>query len=214
MTIILNDIGIKTADIMVDIDDVVVPWFDTVDAMCAEMWDRPDLLGKCNLWQMWEFYERTQEEWTDVVISAVQRGLYHTTEPIPGSVEAINRLRWFGHRVHMVTARGFMANGDNIREWTPQYLENFGIGHDTLTFAKDKVAAQDLLGVRFDYAIDDGGHNYLALNRAGVNVWLCEAVHNRALAADRRIGSMWDFANMVLEETVPEHVLSTVEATA
>lgn len=205
--IITNELGVNTADIMVDMDDVIVPWFDTVDAMCAEAWDRPDLLGKCDQWHMWEFYERTQEEWSDVVISAVQRGLYHTVEPIPGAVAALNRLRWYGHRIHVVTARGFMSNGDNIREWTPQYLENFGVGHDTLTFAKDKVAAQADLGVTYDYAIDDGGHNYTDLFDAGINVYLCEAVHNKAVPALQRIDSLWRFADLVIDETVPAHLV-------
>lgn len=214
MTLIRGPLGYDTVDIMVDMDDVIVPWFDTVDAMCAAAWNRPDLLGKCDQWHMWEFYERTEEEWTDVVISAVQQGLYHTVEPIPGAVEAMNRLRWFGHRVHVVTARGFMSNGDNIRAWTPEYLQNFGAGYDTLTFAKDKVAAQEALGLTYDYAIDDGGHNYTALFDAGVNVYLCEAVHNKRVPALQRIGSMWDFANLVLEETVPADILLGIEATA
>lgn len=204
MTAIWNpDLGYDTVDIMVDMDDVIVPWFDTVDAKCAETWDRPDLLGKCDNWHMWEFYERTQEEWESVVIDCVQTGLYHSVEPIPGAVEGLNRLRWYGHRIHIVTARGFMQNSDNIRAWTPEYLANFGIGHETLTFAKDKVAAQADLGLTYDYAIDDGGHNYTALFEAGVNVYLCEAVHNKKVPALQRVAGLWEFANTVLRETTP-----------
>lgn len=213
MTSILSPLGYQTVDIMVDIDDVIAPWFDTVDELCAIAWNRPDLRGKCNQWSMWEFYEREKDEWVEVVESAIAHGLYTTVDPIPGSIEAVNRLRWFGHRIHMVTARGFMANAENIRRWTPEYLQRFGAGYDTLTFAKDKVAAQEALGVTYDYAIDDGGHNYEALNEAGINVHLCRAVHNAHLEVERRTGSMWDFANMVLEETVPAHILETIEGT-
>jgi len=181
---------------MVDIDDVIVPWFDTVDAGCREAWDAWDA-PVCTNWHMWEHYDRTEDEWADVVIRAVQTGLYHSVEPIPGSVEAINLLRWNGHRIHIVTARGFMANGDNIREWTPKYLENFGIGHDTLTFAKDKVAAQDEIGVKFDLAIDDGLHNYRALDAAGIEVWLHSAPHNSLEVVERRVDSLWEFAQIV-----------------
>jgi len=213
MTRLISPLGYETVDIMLDMDDVITPWFDTVDRLCAETWNRPELLGKCDNWHMWEFYGRTQDEWGDVVESAIAHGLYTTVDPIPGAVEAMNRLRWFGHRVHVVTARGFMANAENIRRWTPEYLENFGAGYDTLTFAKDKVAAQAKLGLTFDYAIDDGGHNYDALADAEVNVWMCKAVHNVNHRASQRVDSLWDFANMVLEETVPEHILSTLEAT-
>jgi hypothetical protein len=150
---------------------------------------------------------RTLEDWHDVVIAAVATGLYTSVDPIPGSVEGGNRLMWFGHRLHFVTARGFMANGGNIRRWTPEWLDFIGAGRTSLTFAKDKVAAQEALGVTFDYAIDDGGHNYDALDAAGVNVWLCEAPHNKTHPAERRTGSMWDFSTMVVEETVPAQLL-------
>lgn len=200
-----------TYDIMVDIDDVIVPWFDTVDAKCREAWG--DHHPVCSNWHMWEHYGVTQAEWTDVVIQAVQTGLYHTVDPIPGSVEAINRLRWFGHRIHIVTARGFMANGDNIREWTPAYLERFGIGYDgDVVFAKDKAAAQEQIGVEFDLAIDDGFHNYFNLNRAGVEVWLHTAPHNQHMKVERRIDSLWDFSTMILERAGND--LTLVEASA
>lgn len=187
--------GLKTYDLMVDIDDVIVPWFETVNAGCIEAWGEPPT--PCTNWHMWEHWGRTREEWGDVVVRAVQTGLYHSVDPLPGSVEAVNRLRWAGHRVHIVTARGFMTNGDNIREWTPAYLETFGVGHDSLTFAKDKVAAQGELGVTFDFAIDDGGHNYDALDEAGIEVWLHEAPHNGSHPAERRVRSLWDWAAII-----------------
>lgn len=217
--IITNELGVKTADIMVDIDDVVAPWFDTVDELCRTRWDAHHL-PPCSVWSMWEHYGRTQDEWGDVVVSAIQHGLYTTVDAIPGSVEALNRLRWFGHRVHLVTARGFMQNAEQIRAWTPEWLARVGAGYDTLTFAKDKVEAMiDILGgwtppdarPTFDYAIDDGGHNYDALADAGVNVWLCKAPHNANHRASQRVNSMWEFGEMIIAETVPEELL--LEAT-
>lgn len=213
MTRLRGPLGYDTVDVMVDIDDVIAPWFDTVDRLCAEAWDPEGKLGPCNVWSMWSHYDRTQEEWGGIVESAIAHGLYTTVDPIPGSIEGLNRLRWFGHRIHMVTARGFMANSENIRRWTPEYLQTFGAAYDTLTFAKDKVRAQQALGIEYDYAIDDGGHNYDALADAGINVYLCEAAHNVQHRASQRVDSLWSFANLVLEETVPEHILMHLEAT-
>src|SRR5690606_24163811 len=133
--------GGVTVEIMIDVDDVIMPWFDTVDRLCAETWGYDGSRGVCDNWHMWEFYGRSHDDWADVVITATANGLYTNTPPFPGAVEAINHLRWEGHRVHIVTARGFMANGENIRRWTHDYLAEFAIGHDTLTFAKDKVDA-------------------------------------------------------------------------
>ena len=192
-------LGYETLDVMVDVDDVIVPWFDTVLAECGRHWGQPASTDFG--WQMWEHWGRTREEWHDVVISATARGLYTTVDPLPYAVEAINRLRWYGHRVHIVTARGFMENGSNIRLWTKEYLETYGIGHDTLTFAKDKVAAQETLEVEFDWAIDDGLHNFKALSEAEVNVWLMDAPHNRSFETDFRVSSLWEFANQVLRNT-------------
>lgn len=186
-------------DIMVDIDDVIVPWFETVDAKCRKTWDTPANHPPCQSWHMWEHYGRSRKEWTEVVISCVADGLYHSIEPLPYAKEAVNLLRWDGHRVHIVTARGFMASGGNIREWTPAYLQEFGIGYDTLTFAKDKVAAQSELGARFDFAIDDGVHNFTALQADGVNVALHTAPHNVDFETPHRVGSLWEFARRIVE---------------
>lgn len=193
-------LGYDTLDIMVDIDDVVVPWFETVIAACTRLWGDPE--SPCVSWEMWRHWPgRTREHWGDAVITATHvDGLYTTVDPLPGSVEAINRLRWYGHRVHIVTARGFMENGQNIRAWTKDYLATFGIGHDSLTFSKNKVSAQRDLGVEFDHAIDDGVHNFTALLEAGVNVRLQDAPHNRHVETDRRVHSLWEFANDVLRE--------------
>lgn len=131
--------------------------------------------------------------------------MYEHSHPMPGSVLAWNRLYWELHGeagLHLVTARGFGSNveaAQKIRECTPVWVEEYGIAHDTLTFAKDKVAAQEELGVRFDYAIDDGVHNYEALDAAGVNVYLLTRPHN-ADHPGRRVESIDEFVDMILKE--------------
>lgn len=201
MTAIFNaDLGYDTLDIMVDVDDVVVPWYETIDGHLLDSWG--PRVRDHRPWSMWEDWDgRSREQWEDIVVQATLSGLYTNTDPFPGAVEAINRLRWYGHRVHIVTARGFMANGENIRRWTHEYLANFGIGHDSVTFAKDKVAAQQDLGLTYDWAIDDGLHNFEALTEAEVNVWLQDAPHNRHFETDFRVSSLWEFANRVLHTT-------------
>lgn len=202
MTAIYNDaLQYNTLDLMIDIDDVVVPWFETVIGACTRLWGEPET--PCTSWKMWEHWPgRDRDQWGEAVLSATHvDGLYTTVSPLPGAVEAINRLRWYGHRVHIVTARGFMENGSNIRSWTKDYLANFGVGHDTLVFAKDKVAAQEELGLTYDWAVDDGLHNFEALADAEVNVWLHDAPHNRHFETDFRVSSLWDFSNKVLSTT-------------
>lgn len=197
-------LGYDTLDIMVDVDDVLVPWFETVVDTMTRLWGDPE--SPCVSWEMWSHWPgKTRDHWGEAVMTATQvDGLYTTVQPLPGAVEAINLLRWYGHRVHIVTARGFMENGDRIRAWTEEYLAEYGIGHDSLTFSKDKVAAQAELGVTFDWAIDDGVHNFEALAEAEVNVWLHTAPHNREYDTDFRINSLWDFAMKILTTTLWE----------
>lgn len=204
MTAIDTGLGYPTLDIMVDYDDVIIPWFETVDGHCVARWGASPN-GPCQSWAMHEHYGRTREEWEDVVIHATSQGLYTSTEPFPYAVLAINLLRWYGHRIHIVTARGFMANGENIRRWTREHAAEFGIGHDTLTFAKDKVEAMEALDVVFDYAVDDGVHNFEHLRNAGVNVYLHNAPHNARydVHSSRRVASLWEFANVVIAQSVP-----------
>lgn len=204
MTAVHNPtLGYDTLDIMVDIDDVIVPWFETVDQKCIDLGLDRNNAGPCNVWSMWEHYGCDKSEWENAVIAATADGLYTSVEPLPFAVDAVNRLRWYGHRVHIVTARGFMANGSNIRQWTRDYLAAFGIGHDTLTFAKDKVEAMEALELTFDYAIDDGVHNFTHLRQAGINVWLHDAPHNRSFETEFRIPSLWDFTSHVLAASTP-----------
>ncbi len=203
MTAQESELGYQTLDIMIDVDDCITPWFETVDAKCKELGlDRLNA-GPCTNWAMWEHYGCTKEEWEDAVILATLDGLYTTIEPFPGAVQAINRLRWYGHRVHIVTARGFMANGDRIRDWTREYFDSFGIGYDTLTFSKNKARAMDELGVHFDYAIDDGLHNVETLQSRGVRVFLQDAAHNRHVEHPLRTLSLWHFVEKILDDTTP-----------
>lgn len=206
---------IPTYDIMLDFDDVIMPWMMPVHEQC-------DLLGLTNgrmfsSWTPWVDYGCTKEQWLDAILSAQANGLYTDTDPFPGAVAAINELLWRGHRVHIVTARGTEwgtpTSREQIKQWTRMALAKHGIGHTTLTFRKNKPRAMDELGVHFDYAIDDGVHNYEALASRGVDVWMHTQPHNQAYNAVRRIDSLWNFAKMIhLDQTTTASLNNIQEA--
>jgi hypothetical protein len=196
-------------DIMIDIDDVLFPWADGIHerARDAGLHDLPTYTR----WAMWEDYDCPEEVWLDVVANAALDGFYVDTPPVPGSVEALRRLHWAGHAIHLVTARGFPwknakdDHSEQIREWTDTWVHEHAVPYTTLSYAKDKVAIQEDLGVGFDYALDDGPHNYTALLDAGVNVYLLDRPHNTELvcsAADwgRRVYTVEEFVDKVLAE--------------
>lgn len=190
-----------TFDVMVDIDDVIFPWADTIH-------ERARAMGLHNIesyssWHMWEDYGVTKDAWLDVVSKAAWDGMYLDATPMPGSLAPLRHLAFEGHRIHLVTARGGALANDNshdqIEEWTREWVAEHAVPHETLTFTKDKVAAQETLGVGFDYAIDDGIHNIKALQANDVKAYLLVRPHNLHLCVDQRfvVDSVAEFVEII-----------------
>lgn len=204
MTVVIersSGVDLRTFDIMVDYDDVVMPWAWVIHEVAQKM-GLHDGSKPWTQWHMWEDYGCTKEAWEDAVVAATGAGLYTHTDPFPLAVEALGRLFWAGHRIHIVTARGTnwgaAEDKKRIRSWTKEHIERFGIPHHTLTFAHDKGEAMEALELTFDYAIDDGVHNYENLAAVGVPVYLHTQPHNIAYEAERRVANLWEFADVVL----------------
>ena len=190
----------RPLDLMVDIDEVIFPMMATVHESAREKGYHDGTAPIA--WAGWVHYRLPTGEplpediWWDLWADFALGGGYLNTKPIEGSVEALRWLAWEGHNIHLVTARGFMENAENIRAWTPQWVEDFAVPHKTLTFAKDKVEAMHDLGVVFDSAIDDSPKNYSTLDEAGIHVFLQDHEHNRDFDVpdDRRIDTLWEWA--------------------
>lgn len=189
-------------DIMVDIDDVLFPWYSVVHDACrvAGLHNMPD---PGTMWRMHEEYGVPIKAWLDVITELTDNGFY-LNPPDEDAVAALRRLYWHGARIHLVTARGFMARAEEIRAWTKQWVEDFAVPHHSLTFAKDKVQAGwsvlDSIHRTWDYAIDDGAHNYEALDNAGVPVYLLSQPHNQHVSAARRVATVGEFVDLIIEE--------------
>lgn len=194
-----------TYDIMWDYDDVIMPWAAPVHEACRAK-GLHDIETYTN-WSMWEDYGCSQEQWLEVVDElVVEGGLYHTP-PTEGVPELMRQLAWAGHRNHIVTARGFMAHADQIRQWTLDHVEEWAIPHTSLTFSKDKAQAMRGLGVHFDFAIDDGVHNFQALQEAGVRIYLLDQPHNQNVdepfaPAGQRLHSVQQFVDIITAEAL------------
>ena len=193
-------INSNALEIMVDIDEVICPTIDSIHDLALEK-GLHDGSKPMSTWRGYEQYGVPEEVYWDLWSDFALSGGYLNTEPIPGSLEALRRLYWEGHHIHIVTARGFMNHSQEIREWTPEWVAEFGVPHHTLTFAQNKVAAQDHIGVRFDYAIDDSPRNFAELLQAGVEAYLQHHPHNAAVETDRRVQTLGEFAEIILKET-------------
>lgn len=185
---------IKTFDLMVDIDDVVFPLIDQIHERARVKGYHDGTIGP--EWSSTQ-YPCSEEDYWELWADFTLANGYMTTEPDPRTLEALRFLMWEGHRIHLVTARGFMKNAEEIRAWTPQWLEEWAVPHETLTFSQDKPASQAELGVTFDFAIDDHPKNYAALDAAGVEVYLLSHHHNRLAEVERRVDNVWEWASII-----------------
>lgn len=193
-------------DIMFDYDDVVFPTMMSIHDLAREAGLHDGTVDPA--WQGWEAYGCSEEVYWDLWSDFALSGGYTSTAPIPEAVEAMRRLYFAGHRIHIVTARGFMSHASDIRTWTREHVEEFAVPWHTLTFARDKVAAAarifDSEWRTFDYAIDDSPKNIEALRGAGIKAYLLDHVHNTTHEYDMRVASVGDFADIILQEAPSE----------
>lgn len=185
-----------TFDIIWDYDNVTYPF----SSRAHELLTRAGITkGRpITRWRMEEDFECTSEVLRAALGEVTLTGELYDAPLIPGVLPQMRRLRGHGHRIHVVTARGFGQHGDLIQAITRDQIRSEGVPLDSLTFAKDKTV------VPAHFALDDGHHNYIQLNAAGVMVYLMDQPHNQAFQGVRRVRSVEEFANHVL------HVASVI----
>lgn len=175
----------------IDIDDVLFPWSTLAHKAC-------EAAGITNgktitQWAFHKDYGCTSEELWEVLHAAYRDGMLLNSAPTRKAALALCRLRSAGHSVHLVTARGFEGPlASLVRQHTVEWLREWYIEHDSLTFAKDKTV------MRLDVAIDDGVKNVVALESAGVPTYLVDTIHNQEFEHPRRVLSINEFADAIL----------------
>lgn len=178
-----------------DIDDVLYPWFETAHRICARAGITNGVTPTS--WRCYEDYGCTDEQWFNTLGEATETGELYGAPPIPAVLEAVQQIHDADHTIHLVTARGFMRHGMQIRRDTAAWLDRWDIPHHSLTFTKDKTS------VRTDLFLDDAPHNYDQLI-GHTEVWLLEAPHNTEARAGRRVvASVADFARVVDDRANP-----------
>lgn len=132
-------------------------------------------------WSMAEHYGITSEEFDAYFEEGVEAGyIFCQGDPLPGSLETLNKLFWAGHSIHFLTARTI---GTKFAHNTLDWLHEKGFMYDGITFSYDKTV-MDL-----DIVIDDHERNYKQLTAAGKNAVLLDQPWNRHLVHAQR--SSW-----------------------
>lgn len=207
-----------TFDIMYDYDDIVVAMVPALHRKAHEMGLHDNTQEALATWHGHEQYNCAEEDWWAVFDELMAEGWYYNTPAISGVVEGMHRLKTAGHRIHILTARGFMKHADEIRKATYKNIEQLELPVDSITFDKNKVRGMArvlegswrregsvISGRKFDFAIDDGPHNYEHLDSAGVNVYLQELPHNeewrRQNPGARTVPNADTFVDIILKES-------------
>lgn len=191
-----------TFDIGVDIDDVLHPWFLTAHGLCEAAGITNGVTPKT--WRMATEYGVDVEVWAKVLEQATREGTLYGVPPIPGSVEALRRLMFDGHRIHLVTARGTALwqspeEQAEIHRQSWAWIHEYAVPHNTVHFDSDKPGVAAKLGL--DFFIDDGVHNFEALEQGAksTQTYLMTAPHNGDFWTPFRVESMDEFADLVTE---------------
>jgi hypothetical protein len=190
---------LSVLDLMVDIDEVICPTIDTIHALAHEA-GLHDNSRPMQTWAGYEQYQCPPEVYWDLWSNFALSGGYVNTEPIPGAVEALREAYFEGHRIHLVTARGFMNHASDIRKWTPEWVADFAIPWHTLVYTRDKVGAQRDLGIRFDYSFDDSPKNTTKLREDRVMAYLVDHPHNEGFEYDLRVPNLAAGIEIALKE--------------
>lgn len=140
----------------VDIDDVLYPWYDTAHRICVrEGLTLGDVIP--STWSPHLEYGVELEDWIKILGVATLSGELYYAPPIPGTIQALHQLRGIRAEIHLITARGYMQHGDEIKLLTREWLDDWMVPYDGLVFTKDKSTVAKKLGVT--HFIDDNVGN-------------------------------------------------------
>lgn len=179
-----------TYNLIIDFDDVIYPFCDGILAVLK----KEGIAGQITQWALENDFGMEREAFWSMLYQPHHEETLFLQRIKSGVLDQMRRLRYAGHRLHIVTARTSEISEFYAREVCRR--ENVPL--DSITFTKDKAPMVDELDASF--ALDDGPHNYTALDQDGCNAYLMDAPHNQHFNDPlvRRVESMKNFANTVL----------------
>ena len=154
--------------------------------------DLPAVFDRWDFFNEWPGWD--DAKFIEVCHQLADAGHLFVGKADPGAVEAWQRIADAGHRIHVVTHRGFGgADGQPSRNATLRYLLDEGFPFHSVTFSGDKTV------VRCDAGLEDNLGNYDALDAAGCEVWLIDRPWNRDPGDQRRrVRTVGEFADIIL----------------
>ena len=184
-------------DIGVDLDGVVHEYVDSLRHFVVSTGIRTE--EQCRIAEEMDFFRLWKNEkgegiendqFIDIMHKGVDAGIiFYHGDPRPGARKALEDLRYYGHKIHIITDRTFGFE-NRSHSLTKEWLKNHDIPYDSLTFSADKTIKYT------DIMIDDKIENYDDLDRAGTYAFLLNRPWNHDPDDDRRrVGSLQEFVD-------------------
>jgi hypothetical protein len=181
-------------NLIVDFDDVVYPFCNGIMAVLAV----EGITGQITQWALENDFGIDREQFWDMIYQPKHHELLFMQRIENETLAQMRRLRYAGHRINIVTAR----TNETSEHFCREIVRRDNIPFDSLTFTKDKGPMVDEFDAAF--SLDDGPHNYTALDQVNHLTYLMDAPHNQHFESTdegwpiRRLASMTNFANTVI----------------
>jgi len=172
---------VRTLDIGLDCDGVMYDFYQVLKDYLVEHrgLDPAGLPLPATSWGHHEAWGLNLQEFLTACNESVDAGvMFRHGEPYEGTVEAVNRLKDAGHRIHVITNRSF---GSLSHHNTSDWLREHGIPFDSLIFAAKKGI------VRPDIMLDDYEKNFFEMWDVDVETWLLDQPWNQETDTERVI---------------------------
>lgn len=180
-----------------DLDVVIYPFPEQFTEV-AQQRLRRELVPDYRQWRFWAHWGIDQDTFHDIYLHGLSNGrLFGEGQPVPGSVEALQRVADHGGAVHIITARSLPGWEAQIREATSSWLHDYGVPHHHLTVCDDVVAKTSVVSGVPVAAIDDLPAHVDAWRDAGTPAALYDHPHNRSAGDPHRVVG-WEQAGQFL----------------
>lgn len=182
----------------VDLDGVVADYHHSFSRFCSDQLgfdtaNRP-APSTWNYSTSWPDVFSTTDDYREAHRGAVQHGLFEQMTPIPGAVEALQRLSDAEIHIRIVTSR-LLLNGQHavVAGQTIAWLDRVGVPYRSLALERD-----DKRHIRAELAVDDAPHNVLAWRSVGVPCVVFDQPYNRHVP-DPRVLNWEQMERLVLD---------------
>jgi hypothetical protein len=153
-----------------------------------------DLKASQTNWDFWTEWGWSNAKFHKFWVDGVRAGVIFASRPYQGAVEGINSVYDAGHKVHIITHRGWKKHPGLAEELTAKIADDIGLKYHSLTFSADKTC------VKTDMMVDDKPENYEDLKKAGTDAYLLSRPWNKHIQGVQRVRSAAEFSRIVLSK--------------